>query len=317
MATWAILKEENYGEERCPMKSAEKTKAVTSHGRWKRVTLGVCLSFLGCLTATLAPSAAQEKKADVRFGVCDWTIGKPGEPAAFEIAHKLGLHGLQVSLVPAGESLYLVPVDLQKSYFLWAARNRIAICSFALGELNNVPLKSDPRAEKWLGQAIDIASSMQVRRILVPFFGKGDLRKDPKGTAAVIACLKRLAPKAEKQHVILALESWLSAEEHAKILDAVGSKAVRVYYDVANAQEAGYDVGREIRFLGGRISEVHAKDTKDLYGKGSMDFVAVKKALDDIGYQGWLVIEGSQLPLGVEESIAYDLKYLKTIFRPE
>ncbi len=264
-----------------------------------------------------APAAEQDKKAEVRFGVCDWTLGNGGDPAAFQMAHKLGLDGLQVSLVPAGDSLYLVPLELQKSYLLWAAGNRLAICSFALGELNNVPLKSDPLAEKWLGQAIDIASSMQVRRILVPFFGKGDLRKDPRGTAAVIACLKRLAPKAEKQHVILALESWLSAEDHIKIIDAVGSQAVRVYYDVANAREQGHDVGREIRLLGRRICEIHAKDNKDLYGKGSTDFVAVKKAMDVIGYRGWLVIEGTKLPLGVEESIAYDLKYLRSVFRPE
>jgi len=281
-------------------------------------TLSLLILALIWLPAAPSPApAAQDKKAEVRFGVCDWTIGKAGDPAAFDLAHKLGLYGLQVSLVPAGDSLYLVPLDLQKSYLLWAAGNRVAICSFALGELNNVPLKSDPRAEKWLGQAIDIASSMQVRRILVPFFGKGDLRNDPQGTAAVIACLKRLAPKAEKQHVILALESWLSAEDHLKIINAVGSKAVRVYYDVANAQDAGHDVGKEIRLLGREICEIHAKDNKDLYGKGSMDFVAIKKAMDAIGYRGWLVIEGTKLPLGVEKSIAYDLKYLKFVFGSE
>jgi len=261
--------------------------------------------------------AAQDKKADVRFGVCDWTIGKSADYTSFELAHKLGLEGLQVSLNLAGESLALASYELQKNYFLAAAASRVAICSFAIGELNNVPLKSDPRAEKWLGQAIDIASSMQVRRILVPFFGKGDLRKDAPGTAAVIAALKRLAPKAEQKGVLLALESWLSAEDHLKIIEAVGSKAVRVYYDVGNAQERGYDVAGEIGLLGKRICEVHAKDTKDLYGKGSMDFVAVKRAMDGIGYRGWLVIEGSQFPLGVEQSIIYDLKYLKSVFRPQ
>ncbi len=288
----------------------------------RALALGTAFGLISAMANPAAarapvPAAAQDKTAEVRFGVCDWTLGQAGHPDAFKVAKKLGLEGLQVSLVPAGDSLYLVPLDLQKSYLLWAAGNGLAICSFALGELNDVPLKSDPLAEKWLDQAIDIASSMQVRRILVPFFGKGDLRKDPQGVATVVACLKRLAPKAEKQHVILALESWLSAEEHVKIIEAVGSKAVRVYYDVANAREQGYDVGREIRFLGSRICEVHAKDTKDLYGKGSTDFVAVKKALDDIGYRGWLVIEGTKLPLGVEESIAYDLKYLNSVFRPQ
>jgi L-ribulose-5-phosphate 3-epimerase len=283
------------------------------------LTLGLfCLLFsvLAGSTAALSPvPGAQDKKTEVRFGVCDWTIGKAGDPAAFALAHKLGLEGLQVSLNPAGDSLALVSLELQKNFFLAAAGSRIAITSFAIGELNNVPLKSDPRAEKWLGQAIDIAASMQVRRVLVPFFGKGDLRKDASGTEAVVGVLKRLAPKAEQKRVLLALESRLSAEDHLKILDAVGSKAVRVYYDVGNAQDEGYDVAKEIRLLGRLICEVHAKDTKDLYGKGSMDFVAVKRALDEIGYRGWLVIEGTKLPLGIEQSIAYDLKYLKGIFR--
>jgi sugar phosphate isomerase/epimerase len=60
--------------------------------------------------------------------------------------------------------------------------------------------------------------------------------------------------------------------------------------------------------------EVHAKDTKDLYGKGSMDFPAVRKALEDIGYKGWFVLEGTKMPLGVEESVRYDTDYLRSVF---
>ncbi|OGD22196.1 MAG: hypothetical protein A2W03_00505 [Candidatus Aminicenantes bacterium RBG_16_63_16] len=97
----------------------------------------------------------------------------------------------------------------------------------------------------------------------------------------------------------------------------MGSKAVRVYYDVGNAQERGYNIAGEINLLGKQICEIRAKDTKDLYGMGSLDFVAVKRALGGIGYRGWLVIEGSQLPLGIEQSIIYDLKYSRSVFRPQ
>jgi sugar phosphate isomerase/epimerase len=253
-------------------------------------------------------------KIEVRFGVCDWTIQKGGDPAAFDLAAKLGLDGVQVSLNPKGDSLALADQNLQQAYLAAAERNRVQIASFAIGELNNVPLKSDPRAEKWLAEAIDIAAAMEVKAILVPFFGKGDLKNDPAGTEAVIVSLRRLAPKAEKADVILALESWLSAEDHLKIITEVGSPAVRVYYDIGNSQEAGYDIFKEIRQLGPQICEFHAKDYKDLYGKGSMDFPAVRAALQDIGYNGWLVIEGTKLPLGMEKSILYDLDYLKGIF---
>jgi sugar phosphate isomerase/epimerase len=36
--------------------------------------------------------------------------------------------------------------------------------------------------------------------------------------------------------------------------------------------------------------------------------------MDAIGYRGWIVIEGIELPLGLEESIRYDAEYLRKIF---
>ena len=165
-----------------------------------------------------------------------------------------------------------------------------------------------------MAKAIDVAAAMSVKVILVPFFGKADLRNDPAGIDAVVAALKRLAPGAEAKGVVLALESYLSAGDNIKILDRVGSPAVRVDYDVANSQEAGLPILDEIRELGARIVEVHAKDTKGLYGQGSMDFPAVRRALEDIGYQGWFVLEGTEMPLGVEQSIRYDTDYLRTVF---
>jgi sugar phosphate isomerase/epimerase len=255
-------------------------------------------------------------KSPIRFGVCDWTIRKTGTPEAFELAATLGLDGVQVSLVPRGESLALLEEGLRQTYQQTVQRTGVEIASFCIGELNNVPLKSDPRAERWVAEGIEVASAMKVGLILIPFFGKGDLKDDPAGTEAVIQSLKRLAPRAEKAGIILALESTLSAEAHQKIIGAVGSPAVAVYYDVGNSQEAGYDIGREIRLLGGRIAQFHAKDYQDLFGKGSLDFSAVRSAMQDIGYSGWLVLEEVKLPLGMEQSIQKDLEYLKSVFAP-
>ncbi len=255
-------------------------------------------------------------KSAIRFGVCDWTIKKTGTPEAFELAAQLGLEGVQVSLVPRGESLTLLDKKLQQAYRQAAEKTGVAIASFCVGELNNVPLKSDPPAERWVAEGIEVASAMKVGIILIPFFGKGDLKDDPAGTEAVIQSLKRLAPRAEKAGVILALESTLNAEAHQKIIGAVGSPAVAVYYDVGNSQEAGYDIGREIRLLGGRIAQFHAKDYQGLFGKGSLDFSAVRSAMQDISYSGWLVLEEVKLPLGMEQSIQKDLEYLKSVFAP-
>jgi len=285
----------------------------------KETTIGLTLVIVAILVASAASAnpagpAGQKTAYNLRLGVCDWTIAKTGDPAAFELASRLGLDGVQVSLVPKGDSLALADPALRRVFLKAFRKARIPIASFAIGDLNDVPLKSDPRAEEWLAKGIDVAAAMNVKIILVPFFGKGDLRNDPAGIDAVVAALKRLAPKAEARGIVLALESYLSAGDNLKILERIGSPAVQIYYDVANSQDVGRPILEEIRQLGTHIVEVHAKDTKDLYGKGSIDFPAVLKALEDIGYGGWLVIEGTKMPLGVEESVRYDADYLRTVF---
>ncbi|HVP90032.1 MAG TPA: sugar phosphate isomerase/epimerase family protein [Terriglobales bacterium] len=279
------------------------------------VRLFLCaLAALTAAAGLIDPRDAASGRAAVRLGVCDWTIEKTGDPAALDLAARLGLDGVQVSLVPKGDSLALAEPELERAYLRAAERSGVAIASFALGELNNVPLKSDPRAERWLAKAIEVARAMNVGVVLVPFFGKGELRHDAPGQDAVVAALRRLAPAAEKAGVVLALESYLSAAENLAILGKVGSAAVRIYYDVGNSQSVGHPVAEEIRRLGDRIVEIHAKDTKGLYGQGSMDFVSVRGAMAETGFHGWLVIEGTEMPLGVERSVRHDAGYLRSVF---
>lgn len=99
--------------------------------------------------------------------------------------------------------------------------------------------------------------------------------------------------------------AWLDVREHRALIDAVGSPHLRVYYDVANSNRMGYDVYAEIRALGrDLICEVHAKEYGFLLGRGRVDFPRVKEALDVIGYEGWVQIEGA-LPAGMDLMEAY------------
>jgi L-ribulose-5-phosphate 3-epimerase len=281
----------------------------------KKILFLAVPALLSAILAAAPPNTPAAKI--VRLGVCDWTIEKSGDPAALETAGKWGLEGVQVSLTVKDGALALLQPALQKLYKAEVRRTGVAIASFCLGDLNGVPLKSDPRAAAWLEQSLAVCTALDVHLVLVPFFGKGELRDDAAGIDAVVRILKGLAPKAQKAGVVLALESYLGAEDNLKILARVGSPAVAVYYDVANSQQAGYDIFKEIRTLGPRIVQFHAKDLKGLYGKGSMDFPAVRRAMTDIGYGGWFVLEGTELPLGLEKSIRADVEYLRTLFPPK
>jgi len=263
----------------------------------------------------LVPLFAAPNERRFKIGACDWSIGKMAEPAAFDVAKQIGLDGVQVSLGTEANGMHLRKPEMQQAYRDAAKKAGLEIASLAIGEMNNVPYKSDPRTIEWVSDSIDVCRTLGVRVVLLAFFGKGDLKDDKPGTDEVVKRLKAVARKAERAGVILGIESWLSAEEHLDILDRVGSKAVQVYYDVCNSNDRGYDIYQEIRQLGReRICEFHAKENGALLGQGKVDFKRVRAALDDIGYHGWVQIEGA-VPKGAQmlESYQANLKFLRGV----
>ena len=273
-----------------------------------------------CLGSAFAPLFAAPDRRRFRIGACDWSIGKEGDPAAMDLAKSIGLDGVQVSLGTAANGMQLNRAELQRQYRDAAKKTGVAVASLAIGELNKIPYKSDPRTIQWVSDCVDVMRAMDTKVVLLAFFSKGDLKGDKPGTDEVVRRLRAVAPKAEKAGVFLGVESWLSAEEHMDILQRVGSPAVKVYYDVANSEKMGYDIYREIRWLGkqGHICEFHMKENGAMLGHGRVDFKKVRAAIDDIGYSGWMHIEGAVPPGGkMQESYVQNRQFLRGIFPAE
>lgn len=162
----------------------------------------------------------------------------------------------------------------------------------------------------------DLAAKVSPHIVLLAFFGKADLNGSPERIATVIEKLKHLAPLAEKHGFILGLETLLNEADHRHIIDSVGSSAVKVYYDTANSARMGYDIYREIKSLGTEsICEIHIKENGGFLGQGDIDFKKVKSLLNGMGYQGWLIIEGST-PKGMnrEEGCKKNAVYARRLF---
>lgn len=271
------------------------------------------------VSATFADLFASDKSSrPFLIGACDWSIGKAGDVTGMELAKELGLDGLQVSPGTEADDIKLRRADVQQPYREARERFGIEIASLGFGELNKVPFKSDPRTVGWVSDVIDVCHALGRQVILIAFFSKGDLKGDTSGQEEVVRRFKELAPKAERLGVTLGIESWLSAEEHMSIIERVGSPAVKVYYDVANSEKMGYDIYREIRWLGkqGQICEFHMKENGSLLGQGRVDFKKVRAAIDDIGYNGWMQIEGAIPPGGkMPESYTANRAFLRETFK--
>lgn len=278
----------------------------------RRTTRFASLAALG---TACAPLFAAPQKRRFKIGACDWSIGEMGHPKAFEVARAIGLDGVQVSLGTAANHMELRRAEIQKNYLEAARQAGLQVASLAIGELNEIPYKRDPRTIEWVSDSVDVCRALGVRVVLLAFFGNDDLRDDPAGVDEVVRRLKAVAPKAEKAGVFLGIESWLNADQHLAILERVGSPAVKVYYDVCNSNDRGYDIYQEIRKLGKRICEFHAKENGALLGQGKVDFQKVREAMDAIGYTGWIQIEGA-IPDGrpMLESYQANCAFMRRIF---
>ncbi|MCO5236596.1 MAG: sugar phosphate isomerase/epimerase [Chitinophagaceae bacterium] len=254
-----------------------------------------------------------------KIGACDWSLGKGSNTGAFEVAKEIGLDGLMVDMGSEENNLHLRQEEVQKAYLQESARTGIAIASMALGIYNRVPFHADARVQEWVRDSIDAAAALNAKLLLLAFFNASDLRNDQSRKDAAVKHLKTLMPYAESKGVIVGIESYLNAREHLEMMDAVGSKNLKVYFDFRNTADAGFDPVAEFRKLGRKnVCELHMKENGFLLGGGTVNWNEVSKAVYDTGYHGsgWMHIEGANPKGGnIIESYRHNLSYLRERFR--
>ncbi len=276
----------------------------------RRAFIGVGAST--ALATVSLPGLASAAKASFKVGVTDWNLKLEGRLESIPLAKQLGFDGVQISVVKAEDKLALSDPALQKAFLDESERADLKIASMCPDILRQNYLKSDPLGQRWVADSIFIAKAMGVRVLLLPFFGKGALETQA-DMDKVGDVLKELAPAAEKAGVVLGLENTLSARDNVRIMDRTQSSAVLTYYDVGNSTNNGFDVVKEIRWLGSsRICEVHFKDNPHYLGEGRINFKAVIDALADVGFDGWAQLE-TDSPVSVEADMRHNLKFIRSL----
>ena len=133
--------------------------------------------------------------------------------------------------------------------------------------------------------------------------------------------IKKILPVAEKLNVKIAIENvWnnflLSPLEAVQYVDQFQSPVVKFYFDCGNILAYGWPE-QWIKILGNRIAKIHIKEyskkVADTQGRsagfkvklqeGDINWPAVMKALDDIGYSNWATVEmpGGDTPEGLKD----------------
>ena len=265
-------------------------------------------------------AAQQASATPVRVGMTDWNLGRRGDITKIALAREIGLDGIQVSLTfPADGSLHLRDPAVQADFKRAAAEHRIQICSLAIGSPGKarLPFHTNPAAAILLVEAVEVARGLGTDNILLPILTDSHIHMDNTlEVATFVAMMKEVARYAAKAGVVIALEDWISAEDNLRLLDAIGSDFVGIYYDARNIKSRVHDPYGEPKLLGKRIHQVHVKNGPVLMRETDiLDWPRLAQEYYDIGYRGWYVMETESPSKDIVADSRLNAEYVRKTFK--
>ena len=257
----------------------------------------------------------------IRIGMTDWNLGKRGDITKIALAREIGLDGIQVSLTfPTDDSPHLREPKTQAAFKQAALEHGVQICSLAIGSPGKarLPLHTSPAAAILLVEAVEVARNLGTTNILLPILGDSHIdMKNEREVNTFVMMMKEVARYAEKAGVVVALEDWISAEDNLRLLDAIGSDYVGVYYDARNIKSRlKIDPYDEPKRLGRRIHQVHVKNGEKLLRDPELlDWKRLAQEYHDIGYRGWYVLETGSPTNDLIADTRANVEFVRQTFR--
>lgn len=294
------------------------------------VLVAAAFLFTSELPAAAEPTPAKVEIAPHRYkiAVCDWMILKRQKLGAFQLAKDIGADGVEVDMGSLGErATFDSPITTNavlRQQFLEKARElNVEISSLAMSGFYAQSFAERATYSRMTLDCIDTMKAMNVKIAFLPLGVKSDLLKHPELRAQVVERLKIVGAQAKQAGVIIGVESELDAEEQIKLLDEIGSPAIKIYYNLANAIQHQRNYVKELLRLGrDRVCQIHCTDQDGFWLQNDPQVNAqnIKSALDEMRWVGWLVIERSRDTNdvhNVKKNFGANTAYLKSVFQKQ
>ena len=262
-----------------------------------------------------------------KVAVIDLMILKRQKLGAFQLTREIGADGVEVDMGGLGNRPTFdnkLLIDSVRQQFLDKAKElNLEIPSIAM---TGYYAQSFCQREHFIQSIQDCITTMKLMNVKVAFLPLGiqcDLVKKPELRDSVVIRLKVAGKMAEEAGVIIGIESALDAKGEKKLLQDVGSPAIKSYFNFSNAIKNGRDLNKELKTLGKNyIVQIHCTDDDGVWLQNDpkIDMMAVKKTLDKMHWSGWLVIERSRDakdPRNVRKNFAANTAYVKSIFQTD
>lgn len=253
----------------------------------------------------------------MRKGISIWSFPEGSLKESFALAKDAGFEGVEVALDETSGEITLSSTEKELLNVKHQAEEcGIELYSIASGLywsyfLNDEDESVRQKAQDIVKKQLETAAMLGCDSILVipgcvnaEFAAPGKIMDYETCYNRSLESVMKVKQYAEEYKVNIGLENvWnkflLSPMEMRDFIDKVGSDWVGSYLDIGNTLANGYPE-HWISALGKRIKKVHFKDYRveagGLHGfvdllAGDVNYPAVMKALENVGYDGWVTAE--------------------------
>lgn len=138
------------------------------------------------------------------------------------------------------------------------------------------------------------ASVLGISKLILPLFEKSQISINQFSIWKKILC--DIAIEAEKNNILLCIETDLSGSYLLDFLSEINHSAIACTFDTGNSIALGHDIYSDILLLKEHIQHVHLKDKNNnnqnvFLGTGNVNFYQVLRLLHSVHYQGCYTFE--------------------------
>ena len=263
---------------------------------------------------------------EYKVGVCDWMILKRQKLGEFDLARQLGSDGVEMDMGGLGKREMFdnkMRDDKEAAHFKSVADSLgIEIGAIAMSGFYAQDLTKRDNYMALVEDCFDTMGKMgDVKVAFLPLGGCGnDWPKDKAKRAIIVKRLRAIGEAAKARGKRVGIDTPLDAKGNLKLLKEIKSDGIAIFYKWQTIVENGWDIVKDIKKLGAKnICAIHASNTDRVWlrNDSAINVPLIRKALDEMGWSGWLFVERSRdvkMVRNVKMNYGANVHYLKSIF---
>lgn len=261
-----------------------------------------------------------------RIAACDWMMLKRQKIGEFQLAKDIKADGIEMDMGPLGQRPMfdnkLREPQFQQLFRRTADSLGIAVPSLAMsGFFAQNFLKRD-NYQDLIADCLQSMDVMGAKVAFLPLGGCGQEWQQPgEERQELVRRLHEVGEMALAKGKTIAIRTALPACKNLLLLKEVNSDGIKIYYNLQDAVDQGWNVYKDLQRLGSKhIAQIHASltDSVTLDKDPRINLRKVRKTLDKMKWSGWLVVERSrnaQDVKNVKGNFGTNVAYLKEIFQ--